>query len=179
MFDRRIIFLTLDFVIFTFVCCTNFSSASPGAVLETWETQNSTFKIQVISYEERRFNINGTNYVFEAAAKGSDSWHEIVTFRHDDRPKIPSDQVRFVTEKVGYLYFGWIYAVTNDGGVTWSIWDAKKDLPNWQCCNYNLIHQAQLTTNGSGRMTINQIPQREGEVPQLHTRDYGRHWIVD
>jgi len=71
---------------------------------------------------------------------------------------------------------GWMFAVTTDGGATWSVWDAKKDLPNWQCCNYGLIKDVRLDSKGTGVMILNPIPQRRGEVPELHTNDFGRHW---
>lgn len=147
-----------------------------GAVLENWQTENKTFKIRVTSYEEKGANVNGAYYVFESGAVSTNSWREIVTFRHDDQPRIPADQVRFVNDQIGYLFMGWIYAVTTDSGVSWSVWDATKDLPDWQCCNYRLIRGVKLAADGKGTMTLNPIPQRRGEVPELHTGDYGRHW---
>lgn len=147
-----------------------------GAVLEKWQTENKTFKVRVISYEEKGANVNGAYYVFESVAGNSNAWREIVTFRHDDQPKIPADQVRFVNDQIGYLFMGWTYAVTTDSGVSWSVWDATKDLPMWQCCNYRLIRDVQLSADGKGTMILNPIPQRRGEVPELHTGDYGRHW---
>jgi hypothetical protein len=150
-----------------------------GAEIEKWQTENKSVKIRVTSYEESGANVNGAYYRFESAAAGSNDWREIVTFRHDDRPRIPADQVRFVNDHIGYLFMGWVYAVTTDGGANWSVWNASRDLPNWQCCNYQLIRDVQLTIDGAGTMTLNPIPQRQGEVPQLHTQDYGRYWIVE
>lgn len=101
-----------------------------------------------------------------------------MTFRHDDRVGIPKDQVRFVSNKIGYVYMGWMYAVTKDAGASWSVWDAKKDLANWQCCNYGLIRDVSIGFDGTGVMRLNPIPQRRGEVPELHTKDFGQHWSV-
>jgi photosystem II stability/assembly factor-like uncharacterized protein len=158
--------------------CDFFVSRAPGrgAVLEKWQTENKTFKIRVTSYEEKGANVNGAYYVFESAALGSNNWREIVTFRHDDQPKIPADQVRFVNDQTGYLFMGWIFAVSTDGGVNWSVWDANKDLPNWQCCNYGLIRDVNIAEKGDGLMRLNPIQDRRGEVPELRTRDYGQHW---
>jgi len=161
--------------------CTLFSTSSHGrgAVLEKWETENKIFRIRVTSSEETGAYLNGAFYHFESAASGSNDWREIVTFRHDDRPQIPREQVRFVNDRIAYLFMGWVYAVTTDGGANWSVWNATGDLPNWQCCNYQLIRDVQLNTDGVGTMKLNPIAQRAGEVPQLHTRDYGRHWVSE
>jgi len=171
--------LTLLGLVFAGGCALAGRPQGRGAVLEKWQTEGKTFKIRVTSYEETGANVNGAYYQFESAAPGSNDWREIVTFRHDDQPKIPGDQVRFVNDRIGYLFMGWVYAVTTDGGANWSTWNATHDLPNWQCCNYQLIRDVQLATDGSGTMTLNPIPQRQGEVPRLRTRDYGRHWTAE
>jgi hypothetical protein len=150
-----------------------------GGAFEKWQTENKTFKVRVTAYEEKGAMVNGGYYVFESAAQGSSDWREIVTFRHDDQPNIHKDQVHFVNDQVGYLFMGWTFAVTTNSGAGWSVWDAEKDLPNWQCCNYGLIRDVQLSVDGVGTMTLNPIPQRRGEVPELHTRDYGRHWAAE
>lgn len=150
-----------------------------GPVLEQWRADNKTFAIRVTAYAEEGAYVNGAYYLFEAAATGSDRWREVVIFRHDDQPELPRDQVRFVNDKVGYLFMGWVYAVTTDGGVNWSVWDATKNLPNWQCCNYNLIRDVNVGEGGDGVMKLNPIQGRSGEVPELHTGDYGRHWRAE
>jgi hypothetical protein len=150
-----------------------------GAVLEEWQTKNEAFKIRVTSYAEVGANVNGAYYRFETAPLSSNDWREIMTFRHDDRPAIPKEQIRFLNDRTAHVFMGWMYAVTTDGGVSWSVWDATKDLPNWQCCNYRLIREVQLVADGTGKMPLNPIPQRMGEVSELYTQDYGRHWVVE
>jgi hypothetical protein len=146
---------------------------------ERWETSNEIFKLRVTSYaEENGGFVGGAYYVFESASVGSDEWRKIMTFRHDDPIPIPRDQVRFLRDKTAYVFMGWMYAVTIDGGSSWFVWDARKDLPNWQCCNYRLIKSVWIAADGAGTMTLNPIPQRPGEVPEVHTEDYGRHWAA-
>ncbi len=101
-----------------------------------------------------------------------------MTFRHDDPVPIPHDQVRFVNDRIGFVFMGWMYAVTTDSGASWSVWDSTTNLPHWQCCNYGLIADVHLEPNGTGTMTLHPIPGRSGEVPELNTKDYGRHWSV-
>lgn len=150
-----------------------------GEIIEKWQTENKKFKIRVTAYEEKGANVNGAYYVFESGRVGTSAWHEILTFRHDDQPKIPTSQVRFVDDQLGYFFMGWVYAVTTDGGITWSVWDAAKDLSNWQCCNYQLIQNAEISQDGTGSMKLKPIENRRGEVPELHTVDYGKHWRVE
>lgn len=179
MCDRKVLLLTIMPLVFALASsCALFAGGAQGrgAVLEKWQTENKTFKVRVTSYEEKGANVTGAYYVFESAASRSNDWRQILTFRHDDQPKIPADQVRFMNGRIGYVFMGWIYAVTTDSGDSWSVWDATRDLPNWQCCNYHLIRDVQLTADGTGTMTLNPIPQRRGEVPELHTLDYGLHW---
>ena len=151
---------------------------APGKILENWEVRNSAFRIGVTAYQEKYEGIvPGAYYVFRSALNGSDLWREVMVFRHDDPVPIPRNQVRFEGGQIGYVFMGWKYAVTTDGGGTWSAWDAAKDLPNWKCCNYRLIREVHIdAAGGSGTMTLDPIPGRAGEVPKLCTKDYGKSW---
>jgi hypothetical protein len=147
-----------------------------GRVIESWETSNQTFKVRVDSHAEENTFVGGAYYVFRSAPSGSDAWREIMTFRHDDPNPIPRDQVHFVNDRVGYVFMGWMYAVTTDSGASWTVWDAEKDLPKWDCCNYRLIATVKIEASGTGTMILDPIHQRQGEVRQLHTKDFGQHW---
>jgi hypothetical protein len=148
-------------------------------IIEAWETTNNTFKVGVTVYaEENGGFVPGAYYVFRSAPLSSAGWQEIFTFRHDDPVPIPQQQVHFVNDKIGYVFMGWMYAMTTDGGSNWSVWSAEKDLPNWQCCNYRLIQDVRVAPDGVGTMKLNPIPERSGEVPELRTKDYGRHWSL-
>ena len=151
-----------------------------GKSIEAWETTNNTFKVSVTAYTEATGGVaGGAYYVFRSAAATSNDGHEIMTFRHDDPVAVPREQGRFVNDQIGYVFMGWQYGVTVDGGITWSVWNAERDLPGWQCCNYKLIQDVRIASDGSGTMRLNPIPQRAGEVPELHTKDHGRHWAVE
>ncbi len=149
----------------------------PGEVMETWEAANESVKIQIIARHEKNNFLEGGYYTFRSARVGSDIWQEIMTFRHDDPVAIPTDQVHFVNDQIAFGFMGWMYAVTTDGGKSWSVWDAKKDLPNWECCNYGLIKQVNVHPEGRGTMIFSVIDPGRGEVPELQTTDYGRHWV--
>jgi photosystem II stability/assembly factor-like uncharacterized protein len=59
------------------------------------------------------------------------NWRELIDTWTDDDIPIPHDSVRFLSDQVGYVVMGESLASTIDGGKSWSIWDAKKEVPNW------------------------------------------------
>ena len=149
-----------------------------GKLVEKWETRSGTLEMRVIAREEMGTYMRGTFYNFESRHVGSSTWQQVMTFRHDDRPAIPTDHIQFVNDQIAYVFMGWMYAVTIDGGANWSVWDATTDLLSWQCCNYGLIDQVAIESDGAGTMKLRPIEGRSGEVSQLHTSDFGRHWSV-
>lgn len=151
------------------------NGSQKGQDVETWETSNKTFKVRVTARTEKALvGMPGTLYTFQSAPIGSDDWQEVLTFRHDDDPEIPRDQIRFLNEQVGYLFMGWMYAVTTNGGRTWSVWDAAKELPQWRT-NYRLIKDVSLQADGSGTMALNELEPQPGRA-ELVTSDHGYHW---
>jgi hypothetical protein len=155
--------------------CELFSKQGPGRVVDTWEYANNYFRLRITAYDEKGVYPapSGGYYVFESSQADIENWQTIMTFRHDDPVKIRSDQVRFVNEQVGYVFMGWLYAVTTDGGRTWSVWDASKDPVLSRTYNYDLIRQVSISPDGNGHMDLNLTGNKE---EQLRTQDYGRHW---
>ncbi len=147
-----------------------------GKLIESWELTGKTLKFRVEAYGERNSLVGGAYYDFRAAPVSSENWQTIMTFRHDDPVPIPRENVRFVNEQVAYAFMGWKYVITTDCGKTWSLWNAEKDLPGWRCCNYELVNNVEVNPNGSGKMNMNPIRGRSGELPGLRTTDFGRHW---
>ena len=157
----------------TLASCKTLSGPRMGETVESFETSNKTFRLRVDRHAEVggfMAVLNGAYYVFRSAPVGSDNWHDIMTYRHDDPNPIPRDQVRFVNDRVGFVFMGWMYAVSTDGGASWTVWDAYRDLKS-QCCNYGLIQDVHLEPNGTGTMILR-------DVPKLRTNDFGRHWSV-
>jgi len=146
---------------------------------ERWETRNGPVDIRVTAYGEDNAGMDaGAYYVFESRPAGTKEWIAFMNFRHDDPVAIPRSQIRFVGTRISYVFMGWTYAVTTDAGLTWSVWTAEKDLPNWHCCNYRLIRDVTIAEDGQGVMRLNPIQDR-GEVPELRTGDYGHHWRAE
>jgi hypothetical protein len=146
------------------------------APLETWLRENKAFRIRVTSYEEEDANVSGTYYVFESTSKGSAAWHEIMTLRHDDRPDLPKNQIRFLNE---YLFMEWMYVVTTDGGNSWSVWDATRDVPDWEWSKNGIIRDVRIEPDGSGVMLLTAIADPNSKSPTFRSHDFGRHWQVE
>jgi hypothetical protein len=146
-------------------------------VLDKFICEGKTFKVRVTQLKENFGLPEGALFLFESAPINSSHWRKITTFRHDDPIAIPHDQIQFVNENVAYFFIGWIFGVTKDGGVTWKVWNAKMNLPNWECCNYRLISSVSFQPDGRGTMRLNPIEGRRGEVPQLKTSNFGETWI--
>jgi hypothetical protein len=155
--------------------CGPSSKPSVGDVIETWETQNDTFRIRATVYDEKGTAPapGGGYYVFESSPSGVDKWQKIMTFRHDDPVPIPRNQVRFVNQQVAYIFMGWLYAVTVDGGQSWSVWDASKDNQLSKSYNYDMIREVNISDDGRGNMVLNLTGNKREE---LSTKDFGTHW---
>ena len=176
---KRLVRFSVGFTVFLMAVAfllPRYCGPRPGDVIETWQTSNQSFQVQIVARNEKYGFLGGGYYTFRSMPFGSEDWVEIMTFRHDDPVAIPKDQVHFVNDQIAFGFMGWMYAVTTDGGKSWSVWDARKDLLNWKCCNYGLIEQVNVHPEGQGTMIISVIDRGRGEVPLLQTKDYGRHW---
>lgn len=157
-----------------FVSLSLFSQSKSTDVLEKWETKSGKNKIIVTSYAEKYKYAPGAYYVFEIVNDTNEKV-EIMSFRHDDPVPINKEGVVFFNEQIIYVFMGWKYAVSQDSGKNWFIWDAEKELAGWKCCNYFLIRDIKLNKDGTGKMFLNDAQNNISTV--LVTKDYGHKWI--
>ena len=102
----------------------------------------------------------------------------IFSLRVDKGAALPTlNQIKLLNESVAYAYAGWMYSVTLDSGQTWHWWDTERNLPEWQCCDPNLIQKVKIGLDGIGLMTLKLNPQQPENILKLHTKDYGQHWV--
>ena len=135
-----------------------------GRLMDRWETEHDGFKIRVTEYEEKNPTVlTSFFYVFESVPVGENHWSEVMTFVHTDDVGLLKDQVRFGDDRIAYFCIAWKYAVTTDGGRTWSQWDAEKELPDCNYCNYQLIRDVKLHIDGTGRMMLDRGAMRSLE----------------
>lgn len=156
--------------------CEMFLSPRPGKLLDTWTTENNTFRIRVNKHaEENGGFVAGAYFAFQAAPKAQEHWVDIMMCRHDDLVDIPRQQVRFVSDYAGYVFRDHKMATTTDGGLTWSVWDAIKDLHDWKATRA-VIQDVQVEVSGRGVMKL--ISFTSHQPPSLYTEDYGKTWRV-
>lgn len=141
-------------------------------VLEKWNAAGNGMRFKVVAYEllDPDIKPKGVYYSFEIAEGGL-----IMSVRLDKQEAIPRDQVRILNDRVAYMFMGWKFAATADGGHNWSVWNAERDLPDWQCCDEALIKEVNISPDGVGKMSLS----AGGELNQpaiLLTDDYGLHW---
>lgn len=151
--------------------------ASKKRITESWETTNNTFKINAIAYDFLNTEPGSKYYTFSSALQGSDELKAFLTIRRDQAIPIPRNQVMLINDQIGYVFMGWLYAVTTDGAKTWHKWDAEAELPDWQCCDPGLIQRVEIGSDGIGSMTLKPNPQRP-DVLTLRTKDYGQFWTA-
>lgn len=155
---------------------------SMGNVVETWQVENQNLRLRVLMRQERCFAVCGAYYTFLSAPVGSDNWREIFTVHHDDPNPIPREQVRFVSEQVGYVFFGSKYAVTTNGGLIWYVWDAWEAEKNMPFKNRKLhpsIVEVNIEPTGGGRMRLYTVADKPLNQLELQTVDFGRSWQLN
>lgn len=144
-------------------------------IFDTFETRNDQFMIRARAYKETGY-MPGAYYIFESSPLVDIQWKKIMIFRHDDRIPIPREQVRFVNDQIAYLFMGWMYAVTTDGGTSWCVWKPGWKDGGWKRCAYGYVRDAVIDGNGTGVLELNADC---ASPSQLYSKDYGRTWGAD
>ncbi len=147
-----------------------------GRILDEWETSNGSMKIEARAYELPDAEVKRTYYSFTSVEVSTgNTRYDFIKIRLDGASSIPRKQVRFVNEKTAYIFIGWKYAVTTDGGKTWSSWNAEKTLPDWENDKPQFIREVEIAPDGTGRMLIKPSSQLQN-AKTFQTKDYGKTW---
>ncbi len=149
-------------------------------IVETWETQNTPFRIRINKHIERGGFmpvLGGAYYVFQSESGScSDQWREITTIRFDDPIDIPRDQVRFANERVAYVFMLGMYAVTKDGGASWNIYDIDDYLSRDKGCLS--IEDLRIDANGTGEVKLKGYTGKTASFKMLETTDFRKRWLA-
>lgn len=87
-----------------------------GAIYETWQAENKSFKVKITAYREVGIIMPGAFFVFESAPVGSDDWRIFSTSRADDPISIQREQFHFVNDQTAYFQGYEEFLVTVNGG---------------------------------------------------------------
>jgi hypothetical protein len=118
----------------------------------------------------------------ESSRSGSDDWAEILTVTTEGRLDA-LQRIHFLNDRTAYLSAQWQFAVTIDGGDTWRVWDAYRELRSLGVSYQGpYIRSASLSPDGNGSLVVIDAWWSAAEfseakhLQQLHTRDFGQHW---
>lgn len=150
-----------------------------GAVYETFETANNTFKVRMSALYEENVFMPGAYLVYESAPIDSNNWREFLAYRTDDAIAIPRERLRFLNEQTAYVCLWYDFAVTLDGGQTWKVWKPLFPLSNGELM-YWTITEARVEPDGTGQARVeNYDAQKKAEVfLEISTKDFGQSWTV-
>jgi len=144
-----------------------------GDLTETWQSTQTPFPIRIDKYPEIGGFVPGAHFVFFSFDRDTQSWSEIMTFRHDDPVGIPADRVRYTNERIATVSMGWQYAVTVDGGKSWMTSDLLRLQPE---CLYNCIEELSVNGDGTGSARL-KLATGQVRNKVLRTNDFGKSWI--
>ena len=141
----------------------------------TWTRSNGGLRIQVSTFDfEGNIEPAGKYYTFSYSVS-SEPVDSILTIQSDIAIVSVENRARFIGDKICYVFLGECFAVTLDGGQSWTRWDAEQEIHSLACCRLPVISQVQISSNGSGTMILD-LPQQQESRMILHTKDYGQHW---
>lgn len=146
-----------------------------GQIFETYIFEADHFKIKVeASHQEGPFLIvPGAYYDYAVKTGDLDGWRPILTFLFDDPVAIPKNQIKIISDQVAYLYVGWMYSVTTDGGKSWKTWDGNPKTAQYLDRGYGFIREIHMNSSGEGTM---HLLNKKGGLSELSTKDYGKTW---
>ena len=145
-------------------------------ILDRWETNATAFALRVTEFQEKGFALSKFRYVFEAKPNGSQEWSEIMSTITDDDVPIPRDQVRFINDRTADLFMTDKYAVTTNGGKTWSIWTANDHVGKLDYPGQFFIKEVLVNPDGNGTLVVSSRSADRHTMP-FRTEDFGYTWV--
>ncbi len=137
------------------------------------------FEIRARALREGKLGLNapGGIHSYESRHDAASSWLPITSFRYSTADMIPRDQIRFVNDTFAYFFHEFVFAVTTDGGKTWTVRgepDASFDtLHQWTSPR---IQAVTMNESGRGTMRVSAYPWQQLRSTELSTDDFGKTW---
>jgi hypothetical protein len=149
-----------------------------GGVVETCQTGERGLKLRLDRRTERCLFMCGAYYEYRYAPSGSNKWRETFTIFQDDPHPLRCNQIVVLNDHVGYVFHYSKYAVSVDGGLSWSGWEVSEKLPFERYRVYPYIEDVSIQSDGSGMMRLNHNSNERVSLPNLYTEDFGRSWSI-
>lgn len=149
--------------------------------IETQEFPWQAGTIKLTAYDIYNVEPSGRYHTFTVPRKIGDYETTSIVFNILLKEAVPltTNRVKIFNDQIAYVYLGWIYSVTLDGGRSWHLWDAERNLPEWNCCDADLIKDISISEQGDGVMIILPDSRKPESLLYLRTRDFGQHWKKD
>ncbi len=143
------------------------------------ESALDELKVRIISYKLHGVTPDETYYTVESYSEDLRRWRGVISIQSNQRTLLSKNNIVLLSKNIAFVFIGWKYSVTTDGGKTWHKWDGESELPNWKCCASDLIQRVIMSPDGNGAMTLRFKPNSSLEVMQLRTQNYGKSWKAD
>jgi hypothetical protein len=161
--------------------CSSGCEPRPGELRDQWERSNDTFRVRIEVFDEgNRAHMfePGCHIALSSAPAGSSRWRQFGRAYFSRCDQDLKDRVRLVNEQVAYVFMQWWYAVTVDGGASWSTWDVAAHLPGKAFYNPRLIEEVSIKPDGTGAMTLNREGTAQKMPLTLVTNNFGIEWAT-
>lgn len=154
--------------------CSLTAPSQRGELREIFVKEGELFRIRILRYAENNGGfIAGAYYVFQSAPKNGEAWREVMQVHHDDPIDIPREQIYLVSDKVGYVFMKQKFAVTQNAGESWAVWDASEKMPDWKKAPTS-INSVRINNQGEGIMEL--LKYSDSSSLALRTINFGITW---
>jgi hypothetical protein len=139
----------------------------------TFEADSFTIKAETRYQDSYLLPLWNAYHDYYVRTSDSDRWKLIFTLIFDDPLKIPKKQIRKIDNQAVYVFIGWMYSVTTDGGKTWNTWNGNPKSAQFVGTGYGFIDDIIIDANGVGTMLI---WNKDKKIVNLVTNNFGRTW---
>ncbi len=149
-------------------------------LVDSWQTTILGVDTRIAGYELENVEPEGTYHSLECRDPDSGYWESImssVAVKGTDIAPITKNRIRIAGLDVIYVFLGSMFAMTDNKGVSWRVWDAERDIPCQERWTAAMIRDVQIEQKGVGIMEVQLAGQ--SDTIELHTSDFGAHWACN
>jgi hypothetical protein len=146
----------------------------PGELREQWEQGNERFRVRVQVFDEgnkAHLFEPGCHLRIASAQAGSDAWRRFGNAYFSKCDQRFKDRVRFVNERVGYVFMQWWYTVTVDGAGAGRHGTCPRTCRAGRSTARSSFDDVSIKPDGTGTMTLNPAGMAGKQPLTLYTGD--------